>query len=122
MPLPIQAFLSDVKRIKLKEYCYLVRSALAIKWIEKFESPPPMDIPSMISKLELNKDILSDIMALIDLKTRSTEKDTIERSVRLDSFIQQSRNITVQRPAKKFLNQESLTMANELFRNIVLMQ
>lgn len=120
MPLPIESFLSDRPDIKVKEYCYLMRSALAIKWIETFKSPPPMDVPSMVSKLDLDNNILSEIMALISFKKLSIEKDMIKRSIMLDNFISQSRNVIAQKPTKEFSNQKYLDIANGLFRSIVM--
>jgi|HubBroStandDraft_1064217.scaffolds.fasta_scaffold01248_6 predicted nucleotidyltransferase len=73
--------------VRLKTYCYALRSALALLWLRRFREPPPMDMPSLMSGLALPENVSATIADLVARKETATERDTIGRIEPLDRLI-----------------------------------
>lgn len=113
---------TDDTLIKIKYYCYSLRCALAIYWIEQRETPPPMDVPNLLAGLNISSEIRSEINKLIAAKQQSTESDTIARTPILDNFIDNAISSDAKRPKKDDMQKHNLEKANELFRKIIFSQ
>lgn len=66
--------------ISLKHYCYVLRCTLSLKWLEQKETPPPMDVPSLLQGLEVAAVPRREINRLITAKADSIESDTMPRN------------------------------------------
>lgn len=76
--------------IKYKKYFYVLRPALAIRWVRLHpDVPPPMNIQAMSEGLALEPGIIDDISTLLAKKREARETALGPRFVRLDALIEQ---------------------------------
>ena len=61
--------------IGIKKLCYALRANAAVDWVLTHKTMPPTPFRDLINGLDLASDTLSAIDALLELKSRSTEKD-----------------------------------------------
>lgn len=111
---------ADSQKARLKDYCYAIRAALALRWIESRQDLPPMDINSLQNGLIVNKEIQSEISNIITLKKTATEADTIPRKTILDDLIVETLSCKREKPLKKEKDDSNIIFANSLFREILL--
>lgn len=72
----------------LKRYFYTLRSVLSCLWIIEKESPPPIELETLVEN-QLDGKLKNYIMSLIKLKKEQKEKDSFEESFQLNQFIEQ---------------------------------
>lgn len=109
---------SQAEAISLKTYCYALRPCLARLWIRRFETAPPMDLPTLLEKNVVADDIREIIFELVELKAAGTEKTVASRVAALDDFISGVLSETTIRPTMPE-RVAALTDADALFRSIV---
>ena len=78
--------------VPLKKYFYVLRPLLAARWIEYFESVPPVLFDRLLALLEDEPDVLEAVNQLLALKSASGEKQMIERVEVLNNFIERNLN------------------------------
>lgn len=104
------------EQAKLKHYCYALRAALSVKWIETQASPPPMDMTSLMLTIDRENFLKKEIENLIATKKDSTEKDTIPRNNIFDAFITNVLSAHRQKPEKMANPDQLIEVANLIFR------
>jgi hypothetical protein len=107
------------EKIKIKHYCYVLRCALSLEWLETCKTPPPMDVPSLLKGIDLDNALRSEIDLLISSKTKSVESDTMPRNTVLDDFIDRAINEERERPPKDEQEERHIDKANAFFKKIV---
>ena len=110
--------LAGSTQVKLKRYCYALRSALALAWIGSNQTVPPMNIRQLMEVLSLPDGFRHEIDRMIEIKAASTEKDTVDRKPSLDRFIEATLAVKAQSPAA-FVSADLAEEADRLFRQIV---
>jgi len=103
----------------LKLYCYAIRPALALKWIDEFQDVPPMDMRGLCSQSSLDEKLLAEIKRLLELKSSANEKDVVPRNALLDKFITSVLQKEVRKQKTKGLDQGVLEKADQLFRDLI---
>jgi uncharacterized protein len=76
--------------VRLKSYCYALRATFAICWLRERRSPPPMDLRSLMSGLDLHAQLVTEIFDLLDRKLVANEQGTGTRILILDEFIEKT--------------------------------
>lgn len=104
---------------RLKLYCYALRPALALEWIDKSQDVPPMDMHSLCSQSSLDQRFLAEIKKLLMLKSGANEEDVVPRNALFDRFIISVLEKKVEKQKTKGLDQKILEKANQLFRNLI---
>jgi RNA repair pathway DNA polymerase beta family len=79
--------LDEENSVRLKSYCYALRSALAIAWIRQRGEAPPMAIGALIAGLTLPEALVQPIRQLIAHKLESVESATMARLSGADTFV-----------------------------------
>lgn len=110
----------NAEQIKIKHYCYVLRCALSLEWLETRKTPPPMDVPSLLKDIKLDETLRSEIALLISSKAGSVEADIMPRNTVLDNFIDSAINEERERPSKDEQEERHIDKANGLFKKIVL--
>lgn len=105
--------------VRLKTYCYALRTALAALWLRRRREPPPMDLPSLRAGLALDAQLSAAIDALVARKAEATERDTTARLAVLDRVIEDALAHTPER-AEPIARREIAARADALFASIVL--
>ncbi len=103
--------------VKIKRYCYALRPALALHWICRKNTVPPMDMHSLVAAIE-DAALIDEIGALIAIKASAEENDIISRNSTFDAFIE----LVLKKKPRKIkepIASESFEKADELFRNII---
>lgn len=79
----------DKEDPSMKKYLYVVRPVLACMWIEKHETPPPVEFDVLYSGMMdmLSRPIRREIGHLLEEKRKGLEKSTIKRLGQLDTFL-----------------------------------
>lgn len=105
--------------IRIKHYCYTLRCALALEWLETRQTPPPMDVPALLGGVDLDAGLHGEIDHLVSTKAQSVEADTMPRNPVLDDFIDKAIFKERARPSKDEQEKRHTDKANALFRKIV---
>lgn len=77
----------DGDRVTRKAYLYVIRSLLAVRWVERHDTPPPVPLPDLVDACVTSDDLRDAIEALIREKRRGTELGTGPRHPVLHPFI-----------------------------------
>jgi predicted nucleotidyltransferase len=72
---------------RIKTYFYALRSTLAATWIALYKEIPPVAFQQLVTLLETETDLLSQILTLFEHKQEHSEKATIERLDPLDGYL-----------------------------------
>ena len=83
--------------IRLKSYCYALRSALAIAWIRQRDAAPPMEIGALLAGLTLPEGLVRSIHQVIAEKLAAAEDVTMPRLAVIDAFIADALSVPVPR-------------------------
>ncbi|MFO1057344.1 MAG: nucleotidyltransferase domain-containing protein [Dongiaceae bacterium] len=74
--------------VRLKAYCYALRSALALLWLRERAAPPPMDLPALLQGTRLPPAAGAAIAALVTRKAAATERELGPRDAALDGLLE----------------------------------
>lgn len=74
--------------VPLKKYFYVLRPLLAVRWIETYQSAPPIEFHSLLHLLAGQEEVLADVHALLQRKKLSLEKELAPRIKSLNAFIE----------------------------------
>lgn len=81
------AWLRIQQAATVKLYCYALRASIVIRWINKHETTPPMDMNHLCNSMEFNHNFNFALQKLISTKLCSKEGDVIPRNQYFDEFI-----------------------------------
>ena len=111
--------LAGQSSVNLKKYFYVLRPALAMRWIRmRPHEIPPMNLHELIRGTDLDRDVISAIDLLLMQKAKTRESGPGPRVQVLDRLIEQELNAAF--TAKKSPPNDALGKdANDLFRRIV---
>ncbi|OYQ34903.1 hypothetical protein CHU95_10000 [Niveispirillum lacus] len=84
----------DGDAVRPKDYCYALRAACCLEWLLRFHGPPPMDMPSLLSGLTPDAELLARIQDLIARKAEGGEQDRQGHDAMLDQFLTDRLNPT----------------------------
>lgn len=74
--------------VKLKKYFYVLRPAMALRWIRMNpDQIPPMNFQDLMAGVDLPAPLLSELQDLLRAKAQTNELGTGQRNPRLDAFI-----------------------------------
>ncbi|MDF2577546.1 MAG: hypothetical protein K0S74_1030 [Chlamydiales bacterium] len=105
--------------IGVKLYCYALRPALCLRWIEQLGAYPPMDLWSLLQGLTEDKKLMEEIVKLISLKATVGEHDIIPHLTTIDHYITQALNISITKISKTDEQRDELyKQADLLFRKL----
>jgi predicted nucleotidyltransferase len=105
--------------VPLKKYFYVMRPLLAIRWIERHNAPPPIELQRLLVGLEDRTDLLEDISALLERKKVSAEMDVSAPLPRINQYIESELERLESLSKEGSVNAHHLEAANNLFRSLV---
>lgn len=114
-----QRHVADRTKVNYKKYFYVLRPALAIRWVRMNpNAAPPMNIQAMSKRLDLDADTIADIARLLELKAKARETGDGDRIPRIDALIEAEFEwARTSPPQKERRNLEA--KADDLFRELV---
>lgn len=75
-------------QVKIKKYFYVLRPILACKWIEKYNTNPPILFQDLIADLITDETLLEEINSLLSRKIAGEELDYEKRIDAINEFIE----------------------------------
>ncbi len=109
----------DHHEVKVKLYCYGLRPALMLDWLNKFHSVPPMDIHSLVYTLIKDSKLENTIAELVTLKATALEEQKISRNSLIDSFILSLLSEPPKDQVPLIIKDEQLIKGDKLFRMFI---
>lgn len=107
--------------IKLKRYFYVLRPALALRWLRMHpNTTPPMNFQELMAATNLSDALTEQLLTLLRAKAATKELGTASRIPMLDDFAQSE--FSVARERVKDLRPDKMELRSEadvLFREIV---
>lgn len=76
--------------VRLKKYFYVLRSVLALRWIENHKNMPPMAFSDLVAACVSQKDVLAEIDELLAIKARGKESLYGARRPAIDTLIKET--------------------------------
>jgi predicted nucleotidyltransferase len=114
-------YIDGKDQVNLKKYFYVVRPAMALRWIRlRRETTPPMNFHALAAGIELPTALTSLLEDLLARKSRSKELGEAPRIPEIDSFI--TAELDQAREAAATVSKAGRDLSGEadaLFRNIV---
>ena len=106
------------EEVRLKKYFYVLRPLLAVRWIEKYHTAPPIEFARLLHLLEGQDRLLEDIAQLLKRKTAAPELGMSAPVPALNAFIEAelAREGGPDKPDERPISIEDL---NRLFRAVV---
>ncbi|PWF46756.1 nucleotidyltransferase domain-containing protein [Massilia glaciei] len=74
--------------VRLKKYFYVLRPLLAVRWIETYNSAPPIEFDALLHLVAGEPELLADIHVLLEKKKLSLEKDLLPQVKSINAFIE----------------------------------
>jgi uncharacterized protein len=110
----------DKRQVNYKKYFYVLRPALAIRWVRLgLPGPPPMNLQALVESLNLKPAVVRDIAELLELKRVAREIGTGARMERVDALIRAEFDAAQEIMPKPVARHELRGEAEALFRRIV---
>lgn len=81
--------LLDIDNVKLKKLFYIIRPILSCMWMETYNTIPPMNLQSMMKKVEIDSKIKAIVDELVIVKADSIESDTVKPPLELIEFLKE---------------------------------
>ena len=109
---------SNLNEVKIKDYCYSLRSAFCFIWVLKNRSIPPINIRFLIEGLDFSYELKSQVNFLLELKFTSTEQTVVKHIEKLDRFLESILTAKLEKPLIS-PSQDLIEEANWLCRNCI---
>lgn len=108
-------------QVKLKKYFYVLRPALAIRWVRlNPDRLPPMNFQALVNDTELPAELRIQIAELLNMKAQASELGTGTRIAAIDTLITNELKWAEENlPLTRALEQSTRDSADELFRDLI---
>ncbi|MES2730632.1 MAG: nucleotidyltransferase domain-containing protein [Bacteroidota bacterium] len=80
--------IAEQPEVKLKKYFYILRSLLSAMWVREYQTVPPMEFQPLTRLMANRSDLLQEIEALRQKKSKAVETAKIPTSATLHQFIE----------------------------------
>ncbi|MEM6680768.1 MAG: nucleotidyltransferase domain-containing protein [Pseudomonadota bacterium] len=114
-------YIAGKSEVNLKKYFYVVRPAMAIKWIKHYpDKAPPMNFQALMQGIEPSEAFTNALEDLLIAKSQAKEVGKAPRIDVIDDFITQQLDWAAQAASNVKAVQPDLAIpANRLFRSII---
>lgn len=75
--------------VQRKKYFYALRPLLAVRWLEAYGRPAPIEFGKMLHLIDGNTQLIADIQALLEQKRAAPEMGLAPRVASIHSFIEE---------------------------------
>ena len=105
--------------VPLKKYFYVLRPLLAVRWIEKYKSAPPIEFERLLPLLDGDKELLEPIHRLLNQKRASQEMAFAPAIPKLNEFIESELDRLESTVPEKHQRNNSMESLNNLFLRVI---
>lgn len=103
--------------VPLKKYFYVLRPLLAVRWLERFRTPPPLEFGRLRELVSEEAVLDRDIGRLLARKQRAGEKEFVPVIPALNDFIENELARLARAPARDAGPPGDMEALNALFRD-----
>ena len=112
--------MAEIGGATVKRYCYALRPALMLMWLNARDDLPPMDVKGLIDGLNLSGEAISAMAGLFAHKRTGGEKDAVAGVAVLDALIEDALRDEAPRPDRIDIGAHPLLgEADAIFRNLI---
>ncbi|MEM9668663.1 MAG: nucleotidyltransferase domain-containing protein [Pseudomonadota bacterium] len=113
--------LKDEEEVKIKRYFYVLRPAMALRWLRMHsDKVPPMNFQDLMAGVDLDADLTEELRRLLLAKSQTNELGFAPRIPILDAFVLDEYEKAKQAAPEFRKSREDLRPeADDLFRDIV---
>ena len=105
------------EKVKIKKYFYVLRPILACKWIEKYNTMPPILFQELVGDIVPRGELHAEIINLLDRKIKGDELDYEPRIHVINEYIEKEIEYIDKFVKTTQSNKENLTeILDKLFR------
>ena len=101
--------------VPLKKYFYVLRPLLAVRWIERYDTAPPIEFSKLLHLIEDQAKLLADIHALLQKKSATLELGLSEPVGSINAFVEAELDRLETAAPPRAAEPISVTQLNELF-------
>ncbi len=105
------------KLVPLKKYFYVLRPLLAIRWLERYRSPAPVEFERLRALVTDDETVDKEVTRLLARKQRSQEKEFVPVMAVLNDFIEKELSRLSRYQGKAAPGSGDLRGLNTLFRD-----
>lgn len=106
--------------VPLKKYFYVLRPLLAARWVSKTGSAAPIEFEQLLTLLECEPSVLSEIYKLLEQKRNAPELGRAEAVPILNEFIESELAIEPTEVPRKSKSPHVINQLNQLFHKALL--
>ncbi|MGG3469890.1 nucleotidyltransferase domain-containing protein [Neobacillus pocheonensis] len=108
------------EHVKIKKYFYVLRPVLACKWIEKYNTVPPIEFHELVEDLLEEGILKQEVQTLLDRKMRGDELNLEPKVGVINEFLEREIVRLEEYTRTLVVSKEDVTpMLDELFKNIL---
>lgn len=113
--------LNDESEVKIKRYFYVLRPAMALRWLRMHEDQvPPMNFQDLMEGVDLDADLTEELRRLLIAKSETKELGFASRIPILDDFVlDEYEKAKLAAPEFRKSREDLRPEADALFRDIV---
>jgi uncharacterized protein len=106
------------EQVKIKKYFYVLRPILACKWIQKYNSIPPLEFQLLIEEIVPEGILKTEINKLLERKKKGDELDFEPRIEIINQFIKREvENVTLYAQSLDIQLDDPTDLLDQLFRD-----
>ncbi len=105
--------------VPLKKYFYALRPLLAARWIAKTGAAAPIEFEKLLSLIEQEPTVLSEVSALLEKKRSTPELGLAAAVPLLNAFIERELDENILDMPQKSQHQNSVDLLNDLFHRVL---
>lgn len=84
---PIYYKFVEKEQVNIKKYLYALRSIFAAKWVEEYNTVPPIELERLLVGVTIPNDLKREIQVLVSNKAGGLESDVIDKLPAVEIFI-----------------------------------
>jgi predicted nucleotidyltransferase len=105
--------------VPLKKYFYVLRPLLAVRWLERFEKPAPIEFQKLLAVLDGQHNLVDSIQALLEKKRNSPEVGLSPQIPEIHEFIASELERLEKIAPARFERKDVEPQLSSLFRKIL---
>jgi uncharacterized protein len=105
--------------VPLKKYFYVLRPLLAARWVAKTGGAAPIEFEKLLTLLEHEPEVLTQVRSLLDLKRKTPELGLSKAVPELNEFIEAELAIEPENVPKKSHSPQIVNQLNQLFHTVL---
>ncbi|WP_312471168.1 nucleotidyltransferase domain-containing protein [Neobacillus sp.] len=108
------------EQVKIKKYFYVLRPILACKWIEKYNSVPPIEFQELVKALLEEGELKQEIASLLERKIRGDELNLESKVTVINDFIEKEiHRLEDYTKTLKISKEDNTPLLDGLFREVL---